>query len=56
MDRRTDEYEKPVLDVGQQPVLLGLIEAVYLVDEEERPAPFAVAPVPRALDDLLELG
>jgi hypothetical protein len=31
---RTDEGDRPVLDVGQQRVLLRLVEAVDLVDED----------------------
>ena len=31
-----DQDDRAVLHVGQQHVLLGLVEAVYLVDEEDR--------------------
>ena len=30
-----DESDRPVLDVGQEGVLLGLVEAVDLIDEED---------------------
>ena len=33
---RADQGDRAVLDLGQQPVLLGAIEAVDLVDEQER--------------------
>ena len=33
---RPDEGDRAILDLGQQPVLLGAIEAVDLVDEQER--------------------
>ena len=37
LGRRADERDEPVLDRGQQRVLLRLVEAVDLVDEEDRP-------------------
>src|SRR5205085_8793428 len=36
LGRRADERDRPVLDRGQQGVLLRLVEAMYLVDEERR--------------------
>ena len=33
---RADQRDRPVLDIGQEAVLLGAIEAVDLVDEEQR--------------------
>ena len=38
LGRRADEGDRAVLDVGQQGVLLGLVEAVDLVDEQDGPA------------------
>src|SRR5690606_9673043 len=40
---RPDEREQAALDVGQQEILLPLIEAVDLVDEQQRPSPRALA-------------
>ena len=34
---RPDEHDAPALDEGQEGVLLGLVEAVDLVDEKDRP-------------------
>ncbi len=54
-----DEDDVAGLDAGQERVLLGLVEAVNLVDEEDRPPP---AMLPRALGfrhhvpDLLDAG
>ena len=48
--RRADERDDALLDVRQQGVLLGLVEAVDLVDEEDRGAAAAVDPVARLGD------
>ncbi|MDZ7800955.1 MAG: hypothetical protein U5K81_09225 [Trueperaceae bacterium] len=40
---RTDEGHHPRLDRGEQGVLLGLVEAMDLVDEQQRPAPTSLA-------------
>ena len=37
LGRRADERDRAVLDVGQQRVLLGLVEAMDLVEEQDRP-------------------
>ena len=52
--RRADEDDCSVLDIGQQDVLLGLVEAVYLVDEEDCALPAEL--VPRAVADLADVG
>ena len=49
--RRPDERDEPVLDRVQDGVLLRLVEAVDLVDEEDRPEAVAAQPVARARDD-----
>ena len=42
LGRRADQRQEALLDAGQQRVLLGLVEAVDLVEEEDRPpCPFA---------------
>ena len=54
-----DEHHQPVLDGGEQHVLLGLGEPVHLVDEEHRPlALLAEAPlgVRHRLADVLHAG
>ena len=49
LGRRADERDRAVLDVGQEGVLLGLVESMDLVEEQDRP---------RAIqgDPLLRLG
>ena len=39
LGRRSDQRHEPFLDGGQQRVLLRLVEAVDLVEEEDRPLP-----------------
>ncbi len=51
---RPDEGDRAILDLGQQPVLLGAIEAVDLVDEQERGLTRA-APRLRLLVDLAQV-
>ncbi len=54
LGRRTDEAERAVFDEGQERVLLRLVEAVDLVEKQDRGARFrltqraAPAPPPRA--------
>ncbi len=55
MRRSADEDDRAVLDVGQEDVLLGGVEAVQFVDEEHRPPAALPLPEPRALDDLADL-
>jgi len=47
---RPDERHGSVLDVGKQRVLLGLVEAVDLVEEQDRPRPVQVQPLLRLCD------
>ena len=49
LGRRPDERDRAILDVGKQGVLLGLVEAVDLVEEQDRAAARAgrAAPGPR---------
>ena len=54
LGRRPDERDQPLLDGGQQRVLLRLVEAVDLVEEEDRRAP-GVAPLARPRDHLADL-
>ena len=54
LGRGPDEGEGSVLDVGQEAVLLGLVEAVDLVDEEDG-APPAAALTIGLLDGLADL-
>ena len=42
---RADQNHHAFLDVGQQHVLLGLVEAVDFVDEQQRPPPLGRKPV-----------
>ena len=56
MRRRADHDDRALFDVGQEHVLLRLVEAVNLVDEEDgAPAPH-LEPVPRAGDGVANLG
>ncbi len=52
---RADQGQEPFLDRGQQRVLLGLVEAVDLVEEEDRGAAGAAA-LARPLDHPADLG
>ena len=56
LGRRADQRDQPVLDRRQQRVLLGLVEAVDLVEEEDRRPSAAAQPLPRALDHRPHLG
>ena len=47
LGRRADQRHEPVLDARQQRVLLGLVEAVDLVEEEDRPPPGRAEPLAR---------
>ena len=49
---RADEDEQPLLDVGQQRVLLGSAEAVHLVEEQDRALPVLGEAAPGARRDL----
>ena len=52
LGRRADEHAEPVLDVRQERVLLRAVEAVDLVDEEQRRAPTLAARDLGAVDRL----
>ncbi len=56
LGRRPDERDEPLLDRGQERVLLGLVEAVDLVEEEDRRLAGALAAVVGALEHLADLG
>ena len=53
--RRSDEDDGPVLHVGQERVLLALVEAVHLVDEEHAIFPVLGAAVFRLRNDPADL-
>ena len=52
---RADEDDRALLDVGQESVLLGPVEAMDLVDEEDRAHPAASALALRLGDHLADL-
>ncbi len=54
--RRADEPDVPLLDVGQQEVLLRLVEAVQLVDEEDGGLRRAAAGVGEDFAQLRDVG
>ena len=56
LGRRADERDRAVLDVGQQRVLLGLVEAVDLVEEQDRARAVEGQPVLRLGDRGADLG
>ncbi len=56
LGRRADQRDRAVLDVRQQRVLLGLVEAVDLVDEQDRTPGFEREPVLRLGDGGPDLG
>jgi hypothetical protein len=45
LGRRADEDDRAVLDVGQERILLRPVEAVDLIDEEQRALPHLAAPL-----------
>jgi hypothetical protein len=53
--RGADENDRSVLHIGKKGILLGLVEAVDLVHEQERAAPL-LPPDPRLLEHFLEVG
>ncbi len=55
LGRRPDEGDRAVLDVRQERVLLGLVEAVDLVDEQHRPALLEREPLLRLGDHRADL-
>ena len=55
LGRRADEDHRAVLDNGQKGVLLGAVEAVDLVDEEQR-ALAHLAALPGRLEHLAQIG
>ena len=56
LGRRADQRHEPLLDRGQQRVLLGLVEAVDLVEEEDRRLRRASPALRGAGDHLADLG
>jgi len=56
LGRGAQERDVAVLDVRQHDVLLGLVEAVDLVDEQDRALPAHLAKLLRVADDLSQLG
>ena len=56
LGRSADERDSAVLDVGEKRVLLRLVEAVYLVDEEDCTGIVELAPVACLGDYLAKLG
>ena len=54
--RRADEDNRAVLDVGEDDVLLGLVEAVDLIDEEDGALGVHGPPLLRCLGDAAEVG
>ena len=50
LGRRADQGDRAVLDVGQQRVLLGLVEAVDLVEEQDGPGAVQGQPILRLGD------
>ena len=49
---RADQGDDPVLDPREEGILLGSVEAVDLVTEEDRAPPLVLEPLFRCLDDL----
>ena len=52
LGRRADQRHEALLDAGQERVLLGLVEAVDLVEEEDRAPPARAEPLARAREHL----
>src|SRR5690606_33602477 len=53
--RRADQYDRPVLDVGQKRVLLGLVPAVNFVDEQGGALAIQLAPLAGHVNRLANL-
>ena len=53
---RADERDEPLLHGGQERILLRLVEAVDLVEEEDRPLAVAAELVTGPLDDPADIG
>ena len=53
---RPDDDDRPVLDVRQERVLLRLVEAMNLVDEDDRALALEREPIARRGDDLAQLA
>ena len=53
--RRADQDDQPVLDVVEQHVLLGAVEAVDFVEEQDRPPAVVGEAVLGPVDDLADL-
>ena len=56
LGRRADQGDDAFLDAGQQRVLLRLVEAVDLVEEEDRPLPVRSEPLARPREDAAHVG
>ena len=56
LGRRADQDDRAVLDMRQQGVLLRLVPAVDLIDEQNGLLPVLLAPLPRPLDHLAHIG
>ncbi len=56
LGRRADQDDRAPLDVRKKRILLSLVEAMDLVDEEHRLLALERQPVLRGLDDLPQLG
>lgn len=54
--RRPDEEDRPLLEEGEEDVLLGPVPAVDLVEEQEVPGPGPAPLVPRGLEQRPDLG
>ena len=54
--RRADQGDRAVLDVGQQGILLGLVEAMDLVEEQHAPGAVEVQPLLRLGDRGADVG
>ena len=53
--RRTDQSDRAVLDNRQETILLGAVETVNLVDEQQGPLPDRTS-LARLFEDFLEIG
>ncbi len=51
LGRGTDQRQQAALDAGKEGILLGLVEAVDLVEEQDRSRPVCSEPVTCALED-----
>ena len=55
LGRGADQGDRPLLDIGEENILLGLVEAVNLIDEQARPLAVVLEPATGCVEHLANL-